>query len=973
MYPIHSLAVLCLVSLSTGAIFHRRGDASTDGKAAYSSPTSEARVSTQADRKTLAAPYLNSTLIRSHAATTAISAEPERTSSVLRDQNEQVSIGEGVSSTAVPSQPGSKAAVVDPSTSTKGLFFHNITSELLPAFSDVSSPSIPPSPSSVSRPASEYVNATASSNFQANATSRTPLSNATCTIHIPSASVDYWYPPTYSHVIGTMTTSASNFSNKASYTLVLPTTTFDISSALVSDFACTTSYSYMSELDWTIPLCIVYTSSPTAAVTSLAYRTAAAPWPTGGLIPVTDARLYDLYSQDMPSATVEITLAPNTTYTETSATPFVYFTAYEIESGNKTETVKLHSPQAYPYWLKGVDQAATAIGPLPEGFLERIPESTCDPGTLQATVTVLIVVDLYYENLVMADPFLVHVELSASGFDDQTLGVQGTDQGQPFTMPDWPMGTEVSVQPNIQASPTAKQGNDDNLLDTGTGGFPTIRFPPRPTEVTVGVIGTAPIILKPSSQVIVGSQTLQPGAPAITLGDGTPVSLAPSATAIVISGTTSQLPQIFDSAPPVRLPSPPVLTVGSSTLTPNAATQFFIAPGQTLSPGGTATIDGTLVSLAPSASFVVIGGSTKVLPPVIPPVATVMTGPPQIVIGSATFTAQLPSSLSDNDQNNPDNAIQNPTFVVSGQTLAPGASPITVSGTTLSLAPSGAFVVVNGVTSNVARPIATSPAPATLTIGDRIFTASPSSGNSFVIEGQALEPGGPAIIVSGTTISLAPSASFAVINGVTSTLNTAAAAQITPPPLTIGDTVFTALPGTGTAYVIGSMLLTPGGSVVVGSITISLSSGATALVINGQTSIITTNQPLITNPPILTIGSETYTAASGSGTKFIINGQTLTPGGTITVDGTTIILSPGATELVFGSSGRSTTTALFPATKTRSQSITKASSPSAGASGTNRQPIATSSRQGSAGFKLNADNAKLFPLIVLFRLLFANI
>ena len=96
------------------------------------------------------------------------------------------------------------------------------------------------------------------------------------------------------------------------------------------------------------------------------------------------------------------------------------------------------------------------------------------------------------------------------------------------------------------------------------------------------------------------------------------------------------------------------------------------------------------------------------------------------------------------------------------------------------------------------------------------------------------------------------------------------------------------------------------------------------------------------NPPRLTIGTETYTAMSGSGTTFVIGTETLTPGGTITIDGTTISLAAGATELIYGNSGRSTTTALFPATTIHT------SGASTGASGFNGQASATGQKEGEA-------------------------
>jgi hypothetical protein len=177
-----------------------------------------------------------------------------------------------------------------------------------------------------------------------------------------------------------------------------------------------------------------------------------------------------------------------------------------------------------------------------------------------------------------------------------------------------------------------------------------------------------------------------------------------------------------------------------------------------------------------------------------------------------------------------------------------------------------------------------------------------------------------------------------VVNGITSALANVAAAQITgAPTLTIGNNVFRPLPGAGTSYLIGSSTLTPGGVITVDGTTISLAAGATAVVINGQTSLVTpSNRPVITNAPLLTVGSNTFTAISG--TTYIINGQTLTPGGTIVVDGTTISLAPGATQLVYGSSGRTTTTALFPATTIASARPT----------GSNGQAGPTNSRTGSA-------------------------
>jgi hypothetical protein len=765
-----------------------------------------------------------------------------------------------------------------------------------------------------------------------------------------------------------MTTKYQNFSQSIFYTLIPATTTFDVASALVTDFACTMSESALEGEDWTYTFCLEYTDKPTAASTTLVYRTGAVPFPPGGVIPMYDAGLYDVYI-DMPAATHPLSIAPNRTTDQVSATPFVHFTAYEVETGNKTETVQLPSAYVFPYWLKDVQHDVVASGSLPQEFMQQIPQTDCDAGQLQATVDVLIVVDLYYVNLPMWDPFFIHQESSVLGFDDPPVMINndGSVKGAPITMSDWdlpgdPQPTPPAVispnnRPSAGPAPSAgpiqttqadgsNNNNNNNNNDNQQGSNSNEAQKPQPTGLIVGSVGSVPVVIGPSSIVVIGSQTLQPGGPAVIVGGVTPVSLVPSATAIVVGGsTTIQLPLVSID------PAPPVLTIGSSTLTPNAATQFSIAPGQTLTPGGTATIDGTLVSLAPSASFLVVAGSTQLLPNAIAGSGAVATSPPQIFVGATTITA-LPAQSNpngpNNNQDNPQNdAGPGPTFVVDGQTLAPGGHAITVSGTTLSLVPGGSSVVVNGVTSAVANLPAQSPQP-TIVLGNTVFTPVSGQGNTFIIEDQTLAPGGQAITVSGTVISLAPSASFVVVNGVTSTLENPAAARITGAPvLTIGNGIFKPLPGTGTSYLIGSSTLTPAGVITVAGTTISLAAGATEIVINGRTSFLAPGpQAVVTNAPLLTVGSQTYTATSG--TTYVVNGQTLTPGGTIVVDGTTISLAPGATQLVYGSSGHSTTTALFPATTTRSQSISGTVAANARPSGNNGQATATSPPKGSA-------------------------
>lgn len=708
------------------------------------------------------------------------------------------------------------------------------------------------------------------------------------------------------------------------------------------------AYSPLAGTDWTYTFCLNYSEKPTAASTSLVYRTAAVPFPPGGIIPMSDVGLYDIYI-DMPLATRTVTIAPNSTTEQVSATPFVYFTAYEIEHASSTETVRLPSAHVYPYWVKDIQHEAVASGSLPEGFLQQITQTDCDSGHLLATVEVLIVVDLYYVNLPNWNPNLIHFESTAVGWDDFNINNDGTTEGMPLTMDDWHLpgdAAQPTPHPNSRPGASPVHATADSNVNTNqrgpNGNEAQDQNLPQPTNVIVGSVGSLPVVIEPSSVVVIGSQTLQPGGPAVVVGGVTPISLVPSATAIVVGGsTTLLLPQVFGNPPPRP---PPVLTIGSSTLTANAATQFLVAPGQTLTPGGTATVDGVIVSLAPSASFVVVGGSTQFFPVAGPGWTNIATRRPNIVIGGTTIVALPSTSVPVGGQNH---AKPGPSFVVGGQTLAPGGEAITVSGTTISLLPGGSSIIVDGVASAVENSPASNAQPS-IVVGNSVFSPISGSGSAFVIAGQTLIPGGEPITVSGTVISLAPWASFVVVNGVTSTFANIAAAQNTAAPLlTIGNSVFKPLPGTGITYLIDSTTLTPGGIITVAGTTISLAPGATAIVINGQTSFLNPGtQNTFTNAPLLTVGSQTYTAVSG--TTYVVDGQTLTPGGTIVVDGTTVSLAPGATQLVYGSSGRSTTTALFPAATTSSQSMTGTVAASARPSGSDGQAAATSQRTGSA-------------------------
>lgn len=268
---------------------------------------------------------------------------------------------------------------------------------------------------------------------------------------------------------------------------------------------------------------------------------------------------------------------------------------------------------------------------------------------------------------------------------------------------------------------------------------------------TVFNINGMAITAQPGVGFPIAGQTLQAGGPAITV-DGTRLSLAPGGNALVIGSSTSAITAAAGAASEI-----PELTIGSQTFTANAATQFFLAPGQTLTPGGTAVISGTTLSLESGASAIVVNGETRIFGSSSP--ESMVTSSPSIIrVGGQAFAANAGGS-----------------YLISGQTLTPGGS-ITITGPngaqTLSLSPSGTelVAVVSGhtITNTLSDSAAAADATAApvLTIGGQTFTALPGSDGAnptYLINGETLSAGEEeTVTVAGRTyvVSLAPEATL---------------------------------------------------------------------------------------------------------------------------------------------------------------------------------------------------------------------
>ena len=104
----------------------------------------------------------------------------------------------------------------------------------------------------------------------------------------------------------------------------------------------------------------------------------------------------------------------------------------------------------------------------------------------------------------------------------------------------------------------------------------------------------------------------------------------------------------------------------------------------------------------------------------------------------------------------------------------------------------------------------------------------------------------------------------------------------------------------GRAITVGGRTTTGDGqSVVIGGTRLSLGPQGTAIIVGGQSTInIVSRRPTKTTLPLqLTFNGVTVTA--NAATQFVVDGQTLVPGGVITIDATELFLDPqGATVVI---------------------------------------------------------------------------
>ncbi|KAF1943130.1 hypothetical protein EJ02DRAFT_465220 [Clathrospora elynae] len=359
---------------------------------------------------------------------------------------------------------------------------------------------------------------------------------------------------------------------------------------------------------------------------------------------------------------------------------------------------------------------ASQESPLPHSAL--IPSASAPPGSSPSTPLPTLDLGLISSAPAVTDerPVVTTSQANATG----TPVMQSTDQGlKPIppaaTQTGDPNGHHEITEPNFTATRSCRGCSP--VIEVTASGWLDIPAGEQhgtteePAKVTISA-GLSNMIISPAASggnIMIGdSITLTPGQ-TVTVDD-TPIVIRTSGgrTEVIVGTTIIPLkpddgePRITDAPSPL----PPILTIGTNKIEPNAQTQYVIS-GQTLTPGGEPlTISGTTISLAPSATALVVDGKTSSITPTLGAIYTTVV-PVALIFHSQAYTTNHAGYI-----------IMGP-----GTTLVPGGSPVTVDGTTLSFQHSGTAVVVQGITMAL-QPVTT---VVTLTRGP----GSASGGGSF--------------------------------------------------------------------------------------------------------------------------------------------------------------------------------------------------------------------------------------------------
>jgi hypothetical protein len=284
--------------------------------------------------------------------------------------------------------------------------------------------------------------------------------------------------------------------------------------------------------------------------------------------------------------------------------------------------------------------------------------------------------------------------------------MQSTDQGlRPIppaaTQSGDPNGHHEITEPNFSAtkpcwgcSPvvevTATGWLDNPAEEQHETSIQTIltRVPAGPSNVFISQASEGNFVIGDSNTVVPGQTVTVDDVPVAIQTTGGTVEVIVGTAVIPLQPPSETTSHTWSHVTYAPTPLPPVLTIGTETIAANAQSRYIVA-GQALVPGGGAiTVAGSTISLAPSATAIVINGVASSLTPVFGNIWT--TAAPALTLGTHVYPANRAGYIT----------------ISPGTVLKPGAEAITVNGTTLSLDPSGTAVIIQGSTS-IMHPVTT--------------------------------------------------------------------------------------------------------------------------------------------------------------------------------------------------------------------------------------------------------------------------
>ncbi|MCJ1435077.1 hypothetical protein MMC27_004447 [Xylographa pallens] len=313
-------------------------------------------------------------------------------------------------------------------------------------------------------------------------------------------------------------------------------------------------------------------------------------------------------------------------------------------------------------------------------------------------------------------------------------------------------------------------------------------------------------------------------------------------------------------------PTPIPISFASETLTVMGPSAIAV-DGETLQPGGLAvTQSNQVLSLDPSDSLIAFQ-------PTQPAPAKQITTPLILTAGSQPLPSiPIPSGAA----------------TIAGSPLTPGGSAITVSGTLVSLAPSGTLVMGGSsiLISNGASAPTTAPSPQATETGSETSSLSLLGNSAVVIGGHTLAPNDPLATVTATPLSLL--APGVIVIGGTSTMTLSPQED-----LTIGSQLFPLSSLGPSAILIDSQTLAPTDPLAtIGSQLVSLAASG-ALVVGGTQTVA------LSPAQAITIGSQAFGVESLGASAVAVAGDTLMVAGpAATVDGALVSLASGGVVVV---------------------------------------------------------------------------